>query len=306
MLSIQQMQYILTLSEEQQFQKASEKCFVTQPTLSMQIKKAEDTLGQFIFDRSTNPLSLTNFGKKLLPVIREILNENEKIKWLAEKQSGGFSEEIKMGIIPTVSSYLVPKMFRTWKSTLENVTLSIEEMKSEEILEAFEKKEIDVAIMAGPHYDPKLRTIPLFSEEILVYCPSIETPNIQLEDLHALHPWLLSKGNCLRTQMIHFCQIQTGESRDEWNYQGGNIELLIEMVNQNGGYTLIPENYSLQNGKEHLKKVESPAGIPAREIIALYPSRTIKQEKTEQIIREVQLAFLQQRNFASLNVLNWR
>ncbi len=306
MLSIQQMQYILTLSEEQQFQKASEKCFVTQPTLSMQIKKAEDMLGQFVFDRSTNPISLTAFGKKLLPIIREILNENEKIKWLSEKQSGNFSEEIKVGIIPTVSSYLIPKMFGTWKNALENVTLSIEEMKSEEILEAFDKKELDVAIMAGPHYDPKLRTIPLFSEEILVYCPSINTTTIQLEDLHQLHPWLLSKGNCLRTQMIHFCQLNTSNQPDEWNYQGGNMELLIEMVNQNGGYTLIPENYSLQNGKEHLKHVESAAGIPAREIIALYPSRTIKQEKTEQLIREVQLAFLQQREATSMNVLNWR
>jgi LysR family hydrogen peroxide-inducible transcriptional activator len=115
MISLQQMQYIVILSEELQFQKASDRCFVTQPTLSMQLKKAEEQLGYAIFDRSTSPLSLTDFGKQLLPILREILSENDKIKLLKDRQNNIFVEEIKIGVIPTVAHYLVPTMFEKWK-----------------------------------------------------------------------------------------------------------------------------------------------------------------------------------------------
>ncbi|MCE2713576.1 MAG: LysR family transcriptional regulator [Cryomorphaceae bacterium] len=111
MLSIQQMQYILSLSEHKQFQKASESCFVTQPTLSMQVKKAEDFLGYPIFDRSRSPLELTIFGEELIPVIREILSENDKIGSIAKKMKGEFKEQIRIGIIPTIAAYMVLDLF---------------------------------------------------------------------------------------------------------------------------------------------------------------------------------------------------
>ena len=93
MISIQQMQYIVVLSEEQQFQRASERCFVTQPTLSMQIKKAEEQLGYLVFDRDSNPLRLTPAGISLLPILREILSETEKIKYLSDRLKGKIKEE---------------------------------------------------------------------------------------------------------------------------------------------------------------------------------------------------------------------
>jgi LysR family hydrogen peroxide-inducible transcriptional activator len=305
MLSIQQMQYIVALSEEQQFQKASERCFVTQPTLSMQIKKAEEGLGHLIFDRSNSPLKLTNFGTNLLPIIREILSENEKIKLLKNKQNNQFIEEIRIGIIPTIAHFLVTSMFGIWQKELENVKLSIEELKTTELIEALERKEIDLAILAGPHYDPRIRTIPLFKEEILIYCPSIEGEEISLEELQNLHPWLLSKGNCLRTQMIHFCKLNDGVY-DAWNYQGGNIDLLTKMVDQNGGYTLVPENIELKGKTENLKHLTSSLGVPAREIIGLYPERSIKKENVERILREIQFKYGTNHKLEHYNLLSWK
>lgn len=304
MISLQQMQYIVILSEELQFQKASDRCFVTQPTLSMQLKKAEEQLGYAIFDRSTSPLSLTDFGKQLLPILREILSENDKIKLLKDRQNNIFVEEIKIGVIPTVAHYLVPTMFEKWKKNTGALKLSIEEMKTTELLVAIENKEIDVAILAGPHYDPKLRTTLLFSEEILIYCPEIQTDTISLEELQSLHPWLLSKGNCLRTQMIHFCKLEENQT-DEWNYQGGNIELLTKMVDQNGGYTLVPENIELTNNTNNLKHLTSSLGVPAREIIAIYPQRTMKQESIEKLLRETQLQY-GQKQLGQYNLLSWK
>lgn len=307
MLSLQQMHYILVLSEELQFQKASEKCFVTQPTLSMQIKKAEETLGHLIFDRTKNPMQLTNFGNEIIPVIRDILAENNKLKFICERLKGNIKEDIRLGIIPTVSAYMVQKMFDFWKRTSENLVLNIEEYKSDELILKLEKNEIDLAIMAGPFFDLKHKTIPLFQEEIFVYCPAVEEENIQLTQLENLHPWLLNKGNCLRAQMIQFCQINENKETDEWNYQGGNIDLLMEMVNKNGGYTLVPENYNLsEKNKVNIKRIQGIDGVPAREIVGIYNYRSIKKDSIEKILRSIQLQYAKPYETTKLNLLHWK
>jgi LysR family hydrogen peroxide-inducible transcriptional activator len=295
------MHYIVVLSEELQFLRASERCFVTQPTLSMQIKKAEDTLGHPIFDRSSHPLSLTPFGRELIPILREIMTENERIKWLIEKQNNQFKEEIRLGIIPTIASYLVPDLFAEWKNELPNIQLIIEELRTEELIAAIENKQIDLGILAGPYADPKLRTVPLYQEEILIYAPSIQKTTLSLSDLAELQPWLLSKGNCLRTQMIAFCQLN--ENMSDWNYQGGNLDLLAEMVTQFGGYTLIPA-FAKIKGELTLKRLESSAGFPAREAIALFSNRSIKKSSIEILLRSIQRKYNQPTS--GLNLLKWR
>lgn len=303
MISIQQMQYILVLSEERQFQRASEKCFVTQPTLSMQLKKAENTLGNIIFDRSTAPLELTPFGELLLPIVRDILSEYGRINDLTEKQKGVYRERLRIGIIPTVADYMVPDLFNTWKSSLTDVQLTIEEMKTEDVLIALDQKKIDVGILAGPVNDPKLRTSVLFDEEILAFVPESNAKEVTTEDLEHHHPWLLTSGNCLRTQMIHFCNLN--QETDEWNYEGGNMNLLRQMVEMNGGYTLIPER-SVSKRTEAYKRIRSNMGeVPARQIIALSPNRSSKWGSIEQIIRSVQLHYADKKDGENLKLLSW-
>lgn len=307
MISIQQMHYVLVLSEQRQFQRASELCFVTQPTLSMQVKKAEEHLGFPIFDRSRNPIELTPFGESLIPVIREVLNESGKIEILLQKLKGNYKEQVKIGIIPTVAAYLVPDMFSTWQEKVGGVQLLIEEQKTEELLLSLERKELDMAILAGPVMDQRLRTIPLFKEEIEVYCPSLKQSKITTTDLADLHPWLLSRGNCLRTQMIQFCQLKDQVGSESWNYEGGNIEILLKMVDKNGGYSLVPEHYHLTDvQRSKLKSVYAPnnSGVPAREIIALVPNRTLKWDSLNRLIREMQLFYNTEKQ-QEMQVLDW-
>jgi LysR family transcriptional regulator, hydrogen peroxide-inducible genes activator len=306
MLSIQQMHYILVLSEELQFQRASERCFVTQPTLSMQVKKAEELLGHPIFDRSRNPIQLTPFGSSLLPIIREVVNESNKIDNLLERMKGNYKEVIKIGVIPTIASYLVPDMFQKWQERIGHVQLMIEELKTEELILVLERKEIDLAILAGPYNDNRLRTIPMFKEEILAYMPSCNKNEISVEELTELHPWLLSRGNCLRTQMIQFCQLKEGQEIDAWNYEGGNLELLLKMVDTNGGYSLVPEYYHLnENQRTQLKSISNGTkSVPAREIIALVPNRSLKWETIEKLIREIQFNY-NRVSKSEMHVLNW-
>ena len=303
MISIQQMQYILALSEEQQFQRASEKCFVTQPTLSMQLKKAENTLGSVVFDRSTTPLELTPFGELLLPIVRDILSEYGRISDLTERQKGVYRERLRIGIIPTVADYMVPDMFNEWKSILTDVQLTIEEMKTEDVLLALDQKKIDVGILAGPVNDPKLRTSILFEEEILAFVPELNAKEVTTEDLENFHPWLLTSGNCLRTQMIHFCSLNS--DRDDWNYEGGNMKLLKQMVEMNGGYTLIPER-SISEKTKSYKRIRSSFGeIPARQIIALSTNRSTKWGSIEKLVRSVQLNYGDKKNAEDLKLLSW-
>ena len=307
MISIQQMQYILVLSEELHFQRASERCFVTQPTLSMQIKKAEELLGAVIFDRSANPINLTAFGLEVLEVIREILTENERLKVIKSRFKGEYKEEIRLGVIPTVSAYLIPKMFSIWKKSMGEINLTIEELTTNSLLEALERNEIDVAIFAGPHAANKYRTVPLFTEEILIYCPSLKKKEVSMYVLQQQNPWLLSKGNCLRTQMIEFCQLTDSHLFGQWNYQGGNLKLLMEMVDNEGGYTLIPENLPIsEKRKKAMVQLTSKFGSPAREIVAVFPSRTIKSNGIDRIIRDVQLNYMSSGKSKKINVLGWK
>lgn len=309
MISIQQMQYILAVNDHRHFQRASEVCFVTQPTLSMQIKKAEDDLGFTIFDRSTNPLSLTNFGNELIIILREIINELEKIPKLTKTMSGSYIEKVRIGVIPTISAYLISDMFDKWMEALPHIQLSIQELKSEELLVALETKEIDLAILAGPIHQNNLRTIPLFREEIKVYLPSIKSESIFSKQLEDLHPWLLSKGNCLRTQMINFCGLNN-DGNNEWNYEGGNLEMLLRMVDSKGGYSLIPEEYQrvLNLGNTKCKRLFSSETneVPAREIIAVSPNKTIKWDSIEKIIRSVQLNYGKNGENKNMQILNWK
>jgi LysR family hydrogen peroxide-inducible transcriptional activator len=309
MISIQQMQYILSVNDYRHFQRASEACFVTQPTLSMQIKKAEDDLGFQIFDRSSNPLTLTLFGEKLIEILREIINETEKISKLMKSMSGTYSEKVQLGVIPTISAYLISDMFEKWKLILPDIQLSIQELKSEELVIALDKKEIDIAIMAGPFHQTNLRTIPLFKEEIKAYIPALDGDIVYSEALTDLHPWLLSKGNCLRTQMIHFCGLNS-ETNDSWNYEGGNLEMLLRMVDVNGGYSLVPEEYqrvlNLENTKcKHILSSDNHE-IPVREIIAIFPNKTSKLDSIDKMIRSIQINYGKDDSNKKYQVLNWK
>ena len=307
MISIQQMHYIVVLSEEQQFQRASERCFVTQPTLSMQIKKADEQLGYLVFDRDSNPLRLTPAGIRLLPILREILSETEKIKYLSDQLKGKIKEEIRLGIIPTVASYLIPQLFGEWQSTFDELKLSIHELKTVDVLEAMERKELDLGIIAGPHMDARLRTIPLYQEEIYIYAPSVTDESIQMSDLQEMHPWLLNQGNCLRTQMVHFCQLKKTVDENAWNYEGGNLPLIMEMVDRHGGYTLIPSNFPLTDiQKRGIKTIRDFIASPAREIIALSSNRTGKMQGIEALARSIQFTYGQETKLKQLQVLDWK
>lgn len=302
------MHYILMLEEHRHFQRASQECYVTQPTLSMQIKKAEDALGYTIFDRSRQPLELTPFGERLIPILRDIMNEADKINVVTEQMKGSYKERIRLGIIPTIASYMVPDLFPKWIAKIEDIQLNILEMKTEELISALERKELDSIIIAGPYPDPKYKVNLLFTEEILAYIPEMNKKEVSTDELLNLQPWLLSSGNCLRSQMIRFCQLKDENAEHGWNYEGGNMDLLLKMVDQYGGYTLVPAQHHLSEAQtKNIKKITSPLSKqhPARDIICVSQPRSLKWAAIERIIREAQFHYGSKAS-RDLEVLQWK
>lgn len=286
MISHVQITYILALWKQKHFQKAADTCYVTQPTLSMQIKKAEEVLGQPIFDRSFNPIKLTVFGKKTLPYLQEIQSQYEALDRFIQSMDGNWKEEVRIGIIPTIALYLVPEFYLKWQEKLKDIQLEIKELKTVDILKALEERSIDVGILAGPVNEEGLDQHILFHEEIKLFTKDTDRKEITINELHSMQPWLLAKGNCLRTQMVNFCSIHQ-EDKKEWRYAGGNLDLLIKMVEQQGGYTLIPEFHQLPKQlKKHVKEIEGHR--PYRQVIALFKKNTSKKEAIKTIAREIQ------------------
>lgn len=308
MISTQQIQYILQLSEAKNFSKAAEDCFVTQPTLSMQIKKAEEVLGFLIFDRDKNPLELTPLGRRLLPIIQEINQGNNAILQLSKQARGTYVEELTMGIIPTISPYLIPMLYKGWKKELKNTRLIIKENKTEDLLQLLEDKKLDFAIIAGPSLDSKWKVSQLYTEELLAYTQQKDNSAIKTSDLTTQTPWLLSQGNCLRSQMMQFCKIDR-PGAEEWNFEGGNLELLIKMVDLNGGYTLVPRQYipflNRVKGAFHTIKDAQTNTSPARSIIALQRHRNIKSESIEKIIDSIRFS-LNTNSKKNFSIVNWK
>lgn len=308
-LSQQQISYILSLYAHKNFGKAAEACFVTQPTLSMQIKKAEETLGFQIFNRNRSPLELTVYGQKLLPILYDMQAEYEKIIRLSKLNKGQITEELKIGIIPTIAAYLVPVLFKNQQLFNPQTKWAIIEMKSEELLDQLQQKKIDLGIMAGPVNQESFYSEPLYNEEIKVYTTDLgNEQQIAVEDLKTKQPWLLNSGNCLRTQMVHFCQLKE-EHQAAWNYEGGNLNMLINMVNNYGGYTLLPEFFANESqieqkhvlrivGKENLK-------APARSVLALSSHKNSKHPDLKAIIQFIKKEFANH-ELKKFEILDWK
>lgn len=307
MITHSQIKYILALIEYKNFQRAADSCFVTQPTLSMQIKKAEETLGESVFDRDYSPVQLTVFGQALLPVLHSIQSGFDELGVVVQKSKGTYKAEIRVGIIPTIAEYLIPQMYTTWRSDLKGIRLEIHELKSEQLIEGLENRTIDFGIMAGPYHKGTLSQQILFNEEVLIYAPGYHGESISMEEIVELKPWLLSEGNCLRTQMVNFCNLKE-DVKSDWDYEGGSMNLLLKMVDQEGGYTLLPKNFVelLNVDQRHVKRIRE--NVAARQVIGLFHKRTSKSFGIETLIKTVQHSKSNELKVAlkDIVVLPWR
>ncbi len=265
--TLTQMEYVLAVHRFGHFAKAAKACFVTQPTLSMQIQKLEESIGAVIFDRSKKPILLTPLGEKLIEGMQKVVSEAKSLEHIVlEESSEQIHGELTVGVIPTIAPYLLPRLFTKLQKNFPELNLKIHEMQTSRIIEALANDEIDLGILAIPLKLPKIIEVPLYHETFSVLChrkhPLASLKKVNYEQLNADDIWLLEEGHCLRHQILDVCSFR-GKKRRKIEFESGSLETLKNLVNTSGGYTLVPQLATDSTGSQ-TKIVEFEKPVPSR------------------------------------------
>jgi len=278
-MTITQLKYTLAVAEYGNFTTASEKCFVTQPTLSMQVQKLEEELGVTIFNRSTKPLQVTDVGEKVLFQARKIVQESSRMNDVISEEKGIIGGTLKVGIIPTVSSTLLPLFLNIFIKKHKNVELKIEEYNTDTLSKKLEDNTIDCAIAATPLNNSKIIERPIYYEPFVAYVPEHHflsgNKSLGLDDLSNSDLLILQDGHCFRNQVFNLCSID--DVNKQYELKSGSFETLINLSNNGPWMTIIPylhSNNLSSNNIQNIIPFEDPA--PAREISMIYSKSQLK------------------------------
>lgn len=280
-MTITQLQYVLAVAEHKNFTLAAEKCFVTQPTLSMQIQKVEEELNIQIFDRSKKPIQLTEIGQKIVNQAKNIVNEADRMQDIVEQQKGFIGGEFRLGIIPTIMPTLLPMFLNNFIKKYPKVKLIIEELNTDEIILKLKNGHLDAAIAATPLMEEKIKEVVLYFEPFVAYIPQshkyYSKNEIEVSDLDVDEILLLQDGHCFRDGILNLCKNVSKSDFSHFQLESGSFETLIKLADEGLGITLLPYLHTLdlkENDKLKLKHFVEPK--PAREVSLIFPKTELK------------------------------
>jgi LysR family transcriptional regulator, hydrogen peroxide-inducible genes activator len=280
-MTITQLKYVLAVAEYQNFTLAAEKCFVTQPTLSMQIQKIEEELNIQIFDRTKKPIQLTDIGQKIVSQAKNIVNEADRIQDIVEQQKGFVGGEFRLGIIPTIMPTLLPMFLNNFIKKYPKVKLIIEELNTDEIITKLNNGHLDAAIAATPLQEEKIKEIVLYFEPFVAYIPEshqhYQKQEIEVADLNLDEILLLQDGHCFRDGILNLCKNNSRNEINHFQIESGSFETLIKLADEGLGTTLLPYLHTLdlkESDKKKLRHFKEPK--PAREVSLIFPKSELK------------------------------
>lgn len=302
--SITQMEYALAVLQHRHFGKAADAVHVSQPTLSMQLQKLEEELGAVLFDRSKKPIIATERGAELLQQMQVIVEEQKRLLEMTNIKKGQVSGEFRLGVIPTLSPYLVPRFIQKFSAKYPRVNLTIEELKTSDIMEAIDQDRIDAGLLVTPLKEGRFEERVLFYEPFYLYVSQehafFKRTRIKESELDESDIWLLGEGHCLRNQIVRLCSVR--KKRNVVNnviFESGSLETLKSLVDHSQGYTLLPHlavmNLKDADSKKKIKPFVRP--IPTREVSLVYRRKQLKQNildgLSECILQSVPKALLE-------------
>lgn len=240
-MTLQQLKYIIAIDRLRNFAKAAEQCGISQPTLSAMLMKLEEELDVRIFERNNKSVIPTSTGEKIIRQAERTLSEAERISELVSEDKGVISGALTLSVAPTIAPYILPKLIKNYTESFPTIHLSIQEMKTDAMLKELSHGRIDVGIgIAGNAHDGILE-IPLYTEKFMVYVAEScwrKIPVFKPENLEHEKMWIMKEAQCMRDSAFSFCKARAKGKRI---YEAGSIETLIRIVDENGGYTIIPE-----------------------------------------------------------------
>ena len=261
-MTLLQLRYIIAIDQYRHFGKAAEACGLTQSTLSLMVKKLEEELDVRIFDRDSHPVTATEIGRKIIDQAKVVLYNVNQITEMTRLEKDAMAGPLKIALISTVSPVLVPGLFKFIGERYPMISLQTEEMLTDTIKEKLRKAEVDMGILAGPVYDPDLLEIPLYHERFYAYVspsnPAYAQESIRVETLVGQPVWIIKDG----LRQVDPSEWRNGEDVTyERFFEGGRVGLLIQIVNENGGITVIPEThigYIMFSQRKNLRPIVDP------------------------------------------------
>lgn len=302
-ISLVQLQYVLALAEHQHFKKAAEACYVTQPTLSMQLQKLEDQLGLILFDRKALPIVPTAAGREVVRQAGNIIQEVNKLRQVVENQRDEISGQFRIGILPTIAPYLLPRIIPTVTEQLPLININAFEKTTDQMVREIHANQLDIGIMVTPYEDKLLHFESLYREEFLLYVSHrhklFGKDIIKSEELDPEDIWVLEEGHCFREQIINICGRKQNHS-GRFTYKSGSLEALKRLVDRYGGITLLPEmaiDDFDSNSMKHVRKIAPPT--PVREVSLVVHNNFAKMalvKKLKSVIQNTLPFSLQEKN----------
>ncbi len=292
-MNIQHLIYVLAVDTHRHFAKAAEKCFVTQPTLSMMIHKLEEELDIKIFDRSKQPVVPTEAGEKVIKQAKIILQEVSRMEIIISELKGELKGELKLGIIPTVAPYLLPLFLHSFLKKYPLLKIKITELTTQQIIDKLKNHHLDAGILATPLNNDSLNEQALYYEQFVVYASANETVMkkkfLLPGDIDTNHLWLLEEGHCLRSQVLNLCELRKKElETSNLEYEAGSIETLKKIVDFNNGITILPELALKELSPADLKNVRHfKPPVPVREISIVTYRHFVKQTMIDVLKDEI-------------------
>lgn len=289
-ITLSQLEYIIAVDKYRHFQTAADSCYITQPTLSMQIKKLEEILGVSLFDRSRHPVQTTPMGSEVIALAKVSVEAAKRIIELAEDDSVPSAGELTVGIIPTIGPYLIPGITSHLKHKSDS-NFHFREMLSSQAIEQVSTGNIDAAILSTPVEQKGIESIVLYYEPLCVFCSPgnslLDDPVVFAHKLDAGSLWLLTEGHCFRNQVLNLCKWHQPDSSRFFTYTTGSLEALIKLLQQHDGYTILPHlaTLDMDTGKaRYLRQFAEPK--PKREVSIVVKSGFTKRRLIH-LLREV-------------------
>ncbi|UIR57626.1 LysR substrate-binding domain-containing protein [Sphingobacterium sp. SRCM116780] len=292
-MTLIQLEYIIAVDTYRSFVAAAEKCFVTQPTLSMQIQKLEESIGVKIFDRSRQPVVPTEIGEKIITQARIILIESKKIPEIVQNQNGELDGELKIGVIPTIAPYLLPHVLTRFMDKFPKLQLQIWEYTTERIVHELKVGILDCGILSTPLQESGIIEKPLFYENFVAYISEESTlfnkKMLSSDDIGEDKLWLLNEGHCMRGQVLNICHHRHNHDHSGgFEYNTGSVETLKKMVDINSGITILPELSIMDYSEDQLNRIryfKSPE--PVREISLVTTQNFVKKQAIDALTQEI-------------------
>ena len=292
-MTLIELKYVLALARERHFGKAAASCGVSQPSLSVAIKKLENELGVSLFERRSQDISATPVGQDVCEVALKIFENVRQIEEIARQGQDPLSGPLRIGVIPTISPYLTPSLVHSVQKTLPTMPLVLEEEFTDTLIGRLKDSEIDVAVLALPILEPGLMIAPLYEEELVLAVPKghplCEAASVPTSALSTEKLLLLKKGNCLRAQTLELCPEADPELRKSSRasfIDGSNLFTLLAMVAQGLGVCVVPASSVPKIGtEEQISILHFDAPKPTRRVVMVW-RKTFNRTRAIDALRE--------------------